>query len=229
MLEIIIIFLVAAAIFAGITWYTRRSNEQQMQVLDDSNNIEPELGDSEQLGAMFEEELENQQIIDTDKADIDVEPQITSAKKQVEEPKEEEKVAADNEMMLAFTVIARDGELFSGRSVKATLEYLDLHFGDFQMYHRVGEEKASNLFSVANVLTPGTLNPNDFATMKTPGLLLFAQLPGPVEGLTLFDGLIDTAQKMAEELGGVLSDEARNPIEISEIEEIRKQVLSLDL
>ena len=42
-------------------------------------------------------------------------------------------------------------------------------------------------FSVANIIEPGTFNPQDDATMNTPGVLMFAKLPGPVNGLTLFD------------------------------------------
>ena len=134
------------------------------------------------------------------------------------------------EMVIAFTVMSRDNTLFSGRSIKIALESLDLHFGDMQLYHRTlpGLGKQT-LFSVANVLEPGTLNPESCATMNTPGLLIFSRLPRVTNGLSLFDELLDTAKKMTDKLGGVLSDESRQPISQSSIEAMRGRILTFNL
>ena len=271
MLDIAIIIILIIIAFIGIAWYANNSRKQRTRLLEDINNPEPTLGDSEQFGSLFEQEL-NQQTIDNERFEIDAEPTITlsddavverveNAQIDIEPPvesavatspepdpvapietmsKPEVDIASPQEnavenvnewdMVIAFTVMARDGSTFSGKSVKATLESLDLHFGDLQIYHRqVPGLRTQSLFSVANILDPGTLNPDSFATMKTPGLLIFTRLPGPVNGLTLFDDLLDTAQKMADKLDGVLSDESRQAVSQSTIETMRSRILSLNL
>lgn len=141
-----------------------------------------------------------------------------------------QQIVNDWDMVIAFTVMAREGETFSGRSIKATLESLDLHFGDLQIYHRALPGSQNQvLFSVANILDPGTLNPDSFATMTTPGLLVFTRLPGPINGLTLFDDLLDAAQKMTDKLDGVLCDESRQAINQTTIEAMRSRILILNL
>ncbi|MDB2705081.1 cell division protein ZipA [Pseudomonadota bacterium] len=284
MLDLLIIIIVLIAAFVGAAWYANRSSKQRRALLDEINNIEPKMGDSNQFGELFEKEM-NQQTIDNERFDIDAEPTVSlsedfaakmpKAQKTSEsstepvveaaikidelideayEPEDitddtvelsqtadshvpiQEQLPIDNhivnewEIVIAFTVMAREGALFSGKSIKMVLESLDLHFGDLQVYHRqVPGLRTQSLFSVANILDPGTLNPNSFAMMKTPGLLIFSRLPGPVNGLTLFDDLLDTAEKMADKLDGVLSDESRQPVNQATIEAMRSRILNLNL
>jgi cell division protein ZipA len=280
-LDIAILIILVIVAFAGVAWYANRSSKQRRALLDDIDNIEPEMGESSQFGTLFEQEL-NQQTIDSERFDIDAEPTITlsddaashlspiTESKHVKAPAVEAvsqadkpmpsahkldvvedsveidlpeqthtqhadkpqhaKVVKDWDMVIAFTVMAREGTMFSGRSIKMVLESLDLHFGDMQIYHRqVPGLRSQTLFSVANILDPGTLKPDSFATMKTPGLLLFSRLPGPVNGLTVFDDLLDCAQKMTDKLDGVLSDESRQAVSQSTIEAMRSKILSLNL
>jgi len=268
-LEFTVIIISILAIFLAVAWYAYRSSKQRSQLLKDIDNIEPKLGESEQFGAVFQQELQ-QQTIDSERFDIDSEPTIslsdgaqshideqqieinrqTSKEKNesitsdrieedlkiqsIDEPIKKQGIASDNindwEMVVAFTIMARDGTTFSGRAIKTTLESLDLHFGDLQIYHRqVPGLRTQALFSVANILDPGTLNPDSFATMQTPGLLIFSRLPGPVNGLTLFDDLLDTAQKMADKLNGVLSDESRQAVSQATIEAMRSRILTMNL
>ena len=283
MLDLVIIVILLVAIFAGVAWYAHRSSKQRKALLDNINNIEPEMGDSNQFGDLFQQEM-TQQTIDSERFDIDAEPTVSLSDDFASIAPEPEKSVNDDtisidkaaikidevideayepehseqsesapapesieaidepvqatpqavnewEMVIAFTIMVREeGAFFSGKSIKSVLESLDLHFGDLQVYHRqVPGLRTQSLFSVANILDPGTLNPDSFATMKTPGLLIFSRLPGPVNGLTLFDDLLDTAQKMADKLDGVLSDEARQPISQSTIEAMRSRILHLNI
>lgn len=269
MLDIAVVIILIIVAFAGVAWYGNRSSQQRTKLLEEINDIEPELGDGDQFGALFDQELQ-QQSIDNDHFEIDAEPKITLSEsvqpvataqtkethisvtidddldeteqvieQNTAEPQEDielddmpEEPTAINEwdMVISFTVMARDEQFFSGKSIKATLESLDLHFGDLQIFHRTlpGLRKQT-LFSVANILDPGTLNPDSFATMQTPGLLVFARLPGPVNGLTLFDDLLDVAQKMTDKLDGTLCDESRQVLSQSAIEAMRNRILNLNL
>lgn len=134
-----------------------------------------------------------------------------------------------DDMVIALTIMAADAARFSGKAVKAGLDSLNLQFGDLQIYHRFtsGSYKHS-IFSVANILDPGTLLPDEFISLTTPGLLIFARLPGPVNGLVVFDDLLETAQSLTERLGGILCDDARQPISDSRLETMRSQIFNLN-
>jgi len=202
------------------------AKEPEPQKTDD-NPIEPVVEAAIKIDGLSDESYAPENI-----ADDTVELSQTAKS---HAPKQQQ-VATDNqlinewEIVIAFTVMAREGALFSGKSIKLVLEGLDLHFGDLQIYHRqVPGLRTQSLFSVANILDPGTLNPDSFAMMKTPGLLIFSRLPGPMNGLTLFDDLLDTAEKMADKLDGVLSDESRQPVNQTTVEAMRSRILNLNL
>jgi cell division protein ZipA len=134
-----------------------------------------------------------------------------------------------DDLVIALTIMAPENERFAGRAIKAALESANLHFGDLQVYHRftAGARKQS-IFSVANILDPGILLPDKFTSLTTPGLLIFARLPGPVNGLAMFDDLLETAQAITEKLGGTLSDDAREPISESRLEAMRSRIFHLN-
>ena len=99
-----------------------------------------------------------------------------------------------------------------------------------QIYHRftLGSRKQS-LFSVANIVDPGTFLPAELISMKTPGVLLFARLPGPVNGLAVLDAMLDCARQMAEQLDGVVCDEQRQPLTEQTLEALRSRIFELNL
>ncbi|MDO7596106.1 MAG: cell division protein ZipA [Pseudomonadota bacterium] len=134
-----------------------------------------------------------------------------------------------DDLVIALTIMAPENERFSGRAVKAALESSNLHFGDLQVYHRfTAGARRQSIFSVANILDPGTLLPDKFISLTTPGLLIFARLPGPVNGLAMFDDLLETAQSLTEKLGGTLSDDTREPISESRLEAMRSRIFNLN-
>ena len=257
MLEIIVITIVLLAVFIAVAWYGHLRSKKMAKLLDldddyagDSDDDESYSGES--FDALYEQELK-QRDTEQQPRDINSEPTVTLSSS-ASTLTEAESVARSNiptpdkvtatqtemslnitqehdwEMVISFTIMAMQDEQFSGKAIKSTLETLDMHFGDMQLYHRYthGIQKQS-LFSVANIIDPGTLLPDSLATMTTPGLLIFARLPGPMNGLALFDDLLEAAQKMAATLGGVLSDDQREPITDSRLEEMRSRIFNLNL
>jgi len=63
------------------------------------------------------------------------------------------------------------------------------------------------VFSVANVVEPGTFDPKERDYFTTPGLAFFMQLPGPLGGRVAFELMLNTAQRVADVLEGTLIDE----------------------
>lgn len=156
----------------------------------------------------------------------EAEPEVDAASA----PGQQQASVPDWDMVIALTIMAPDNLLFEGKQVMQVLDNLEMHFGDMHIYHRYSDASRKQvLFSAANILDPGTLIPQQLTGSTTPGLLLFTRLPGPVNGMTLFDELLSTAQTMSTSLGGVLCDDRRQPLSDDALEEMRSRIFNYNL
>ncbi|MFW5450419.1 MAG: cell division protein ZipA C-terminal FtsZ-binding domain-containing protein [Methylophagaceae bacterium] len=255
MLEIVIASIVLLAAFVGAAWYALlNSKERRKEALNEfDERMTAEV--DEAFTAIFEEEMA-QQLSDSQVPNIDsepvislseqalVKPELTPRKSTVDiilddvneeqepvEPQQNSKLTIiDWDMVIAFTITAAEGDQFSGLDLKVAFETLNFKFGELGIYHRMAHDARNTpLFSIANIIEPGTFEPQDVVSMTTSGILLFAKLPGPVNDLTLFDDLLQTAQSLTSILGGTLCDESRKPVNQSTFERMRSQILKLNL
>ena len=131
-------------------------------------------------------------------------------KSQVEEPVQQELSLDVEPLVLVLTILSKKENLLSGSEVKKALEDEGINHGDMEIFHfHMGEEKDA-VFSVANLVEPGTFNLKTINEDQTPGLSLFCQLPGPVAGTVAFELLLKKARSIADNLGGQLCDDKRN-------------------
>ncbi|WP_339778624.1 cell division protein ZipA C-terminal FtsZ-binding domain-containing protein [uncultured Methylophaga sp.] len=237
MLEIILLSVVVlvALIIGG--WYSHSRQQQRAQ------EFERELDrfdndDNSDFHARFDSVFAQDTVdlsdspkvrMDSDVADVGDEFDDSEMDDEFADADEEDDTP-DWEMVVALTIMAPESQMFTGRAIKSALEQQEMHFGDMQIYHRYTvNNRRQTLFSVANILDPGTLLPDQLISMKTPGLLMFARLPGPVNGLTVFDSMLDTAQQLTAYLGGILCDEKREPITDKHLEATRNRIFELNL
>jgi len=127
-----------------------------------------------------------------------------------EEPVQQELGLDVEPLVLVLTVLAKKENLLGGSKIKKVLEEEGINYGDMEIFHfRMGSETDA-VFSVANLVEPGTFNTKTINDEQTPGLSLFCQLPGPVAGTVAFELLLKKARIIAENLGGQLCDDKRN-------------------
>lgn len=241
MLEIIVLTLIVIIAFVATSWYAHQRSQERAQAFERELDEHRDDGDFQQrFDALFEQEMDepampssasaSDRLTDTPESEPDLFDDETPVNTQPAGEPEAASTEADWDLVVAFTVMAESGKAFTGRAVKAALEKHDLHFGDMQIYHKFNAgSRKQTLFSVANILDPGTLLPDKFVSMTTPGLLIFARLPGPVNGLALFDDLLDTAQGLSEQLDGVLCDETRQPVTDEVLESMRGKILNYQM
>jgi cell division protein ZipA len=60
---------------------------------------------------------------------------------------------------------------------------------------------------------------------STPGLTLFAQLPGPGDSLAIFSDMLFTAQRLAAKLDAEMQDETHSALTKQTVEHIRSQIM----
>ena len=134
------------------------------------------------------------------------------------------------ERIVSLFVMAREGQAFNGTDLIVAAEKAGLEYGDMGIYHRLvdGKREAGPIFSVANMLKPGSFDLSRLDALRTPGLSFFMTLPGPVTALDAWDAMLPTAQRLAELLDGQVLDEERNALGRQRIAHIRDELRGWD-
>jgi cell division protein ZipA len=132
--------------------------------------------------------------------------------------------------IVTLYVMAPDGHTFNGADVVVAAEKTGLEFGDMSVFHRLVESRVDKgpVFSMANLLKPGSFDMQNVRSIQTPGLSLFMTLPGPLSALDAWDAMLPTAQRLAELLNGVVLDEERNTIGRQRIQFMRDELRAYD-
>jgi cell division protein ZipA len=115
------------------------------------------------------------------------------------------------DMVIAMS-IQRDNHLFSGDEILAACAANNLIHGEMNVFHYPAENKASTyaLFSVANMVEPGTFNVDNMDSFTTPGISLFMQLPMQMNCLEAYNKFVEQAKLLSKSLHADLYDERFN-------------------
>lgn len=132
--------------------------------------------------------------------------------------------------VLIMNVMAKPGTRFSGADLLATLMEAGLKFGDMNIFHRHhnNDGDAPILYSLANMVVPGTFNLATMNDFETPGVSLFLSLPVVGESLAAYNDLAQTARFIADQLDGELKDENRSVMTSQTVEHGRQRVIEYE-
>lgn len=162
-----------------------------------------------------------------------VEPGLDDEDPLVAEPVEAEPAVpeaspeSDEEKVVVLTVMAKDRAPYPLADLMSVLEDAGLKRTEQHIYRR-GLDTGSGtvaLYTVANILEPGTFEAEPAESASTPGVALILQLPGPFDGLVTFEQMLATAQRIADQLGGHVLDSRRCDLTAQSIEHIREDLL----
>lgn len=145
-----------------------------------------------------------------------------SAKNNVEKKEPEE--------VIIVNIMAKSGELFSGDELLHALIENHFKFGDMDIFHRHVDRngEGGTLFSIANMVVPGTFNLAEMSEFQSPGVSMFMTLPVEEESLIAFDLMIKAARSISRILGGELKDENRSVMTNQTIEHARQKVIEYE-
>lgn len=130
------------------------------------------------------------------------------------------------ERIVTLFVAARADAPIHGSDLVVAAEKCGLDFGDMGIFHRLvdGKSEAGPVFSVANMVKPGSFDMSRIHELTTPGLSFFMALPGPLPALDAWETMLPTAQRLAELLDGTVLDEERNALGRQRIAHIRDEL-----
>jgi cell division protein ZipA len=132
--------------------------------------------------------------------------------------------------IVTLYLAARAGTKLHGPDIVVAAEKTGLSYGHMGVFHRLVDNHSERgpVFSVANIMKPGSFDMANIQAMETPAIAFFLTLPAPVAALDAWETMLPTAQRMAELLDGVVLDESRNALGRQRIAHIRDELRAYD-
>jgi cell division protein ZipA len=132
-----------------------------------------------------------------------------------------------HQRIVAIRLIAVGDQRIDGGELKAALAAERLVFGRYSIFHRLLEGDRP-LYSVASLVEPGSFDPALMASVKFPGVSLFAVFPGPLPAPQAFDELLATARRLADRLGCVLQDDSGSSLTGQRVLSLREDLVHFE-
>ena len=226
----VIIAVIGAIVFALIYFFGRPKKPGQGRrtpwARDNGDRIEPTLGGSAEpaqgeLEVGLHEELER-----LGSAIAAKRTETAAAKSPAPGIRPQQPI----ERIVTLFVAARDGEQIQGSDLVVAAEKAGLTFGDMGIFHRLisGKPEAGPVFSMANMIKPGSFDMRGIDELHTPGVSFFMTLPGPLAALDAWEAMLPTAQRLAELLDANVLDEERNALGRQRIAHLRDELRAWD-
>lgn len=131
------------------------------------------------------------------------------------------------EWLVVLNLMAAPDHPLRGDKIYLAAQKSGFEYGDRGIFHCFvtvrGEKKV--LFSLANILEPGSFNLATMNALSTRGLTLFMQLPGPLNHLAAFDEMVIRARKLAGYLQVDIYDENHRVLTPEGLQRLKQQVL----
>ncbi|MBU3672835.1 MAG: hypothetical protein FGM43_09790 [Sinobacteraceae bacterium] len=139
----------------------------------------------------------------------------------VEWPPEQERV------IVSVRVVARNGERFTGASLRQALLGEGFVHGEMEIFHRAhGDGRV--ILSAASLTRPGSFDVTSMDSGLYLGLNLFSVLPGPLAGKDTVDKLLTVGHTLARRLRGELLDGRGEALTEARLADMRREAAAAD-
>ncbi len=141
--------------------------------------------------------------------------------------KKQEKEPSLPVKIIQLNIVPRDhAGLFYGDDILCVAQDVGMDLGEMDIFHHYGDdpEQKHAVYSMASMVEPGVFPVDNMDGFSTPGLAIFATLPGPKDGLSIFADMLYTAEQLANLLDGELRDETHSALSKQTISHIREEI-----
>jgi len=155
-----------------------------------------------------------------DQSELELEPLAASGRRGLVRPK--------SPVVLSLHITPRKGA-FDGEAVVRAAGRCGVEPGEMEIFHRYAdaESREHPVFSMANMVKPGTFPFGDMAEFESPGLTLFSQVEGASDDPFRLEAMLTAAHCLADRLKAEIRDEARELLTPESEERLRDQAHEL--
>lgn len=129
-------------------------------------------------------------------------------------------------LLIILNIMAKSGKFLHGPDILDAVMAAGFVHGEMNIFHfhdkSLNDKRA--VCSLANSIEPGFFEMDKIEEVKTSGLTLFMQLPGPVDGRTAFEQTLKLGRVLAENLNADLCDETRSVLTMQSIEHLKEKI-----
>ena len=135
------------------------------------------------------------------------------------------------EEVIVINVMAKEGELFTGSDLLPVLLQQGMQLGGMSIFHKYADSSGNGpaIFSMANMVKPGTFDAAQMEKFSTPGVSFILQLPNAFGNMKSFEQMLSAADLIKKSLNGDLKDEYRSVITRQTIEHCRQRIQDFEL
>jgi len=204
------------------------SVSEQDDVIDglDEDNKEQDIFSSTDLPNKLEEE-----ILPAEET-VEKEPQITSETNNIKQESQKEKVTEatiqEPSDIFVFNVVARDGSRLGGHELLQFFLTSGFRYGHMNIFHRHENADGTGevLFSIANMMLPGTFDLDSMEQFQSKGISFFLTAPNDkIDIKKAFDLMLRAVIQIAEEFDCDVLNEEHGVLTEAEFIEYRSRLL----
>lgn len=211
---------------------SRPQREPLLQPLDEEPLVEPAYATAPTFGA--------REHAQATAPEYKAQPRYAAPEPAYEEPAYEEPVQEPQierqpvekiwQDVYVINLMARPGHDLQGATLISSLLALGFKFGEMDIFHRHEDlnGKGEVLFSMINMVKPGTFNPYRMEQFTTPGVSLFMQLPLRSNAAFAFEHMLQSADQLASDLDAMLTDVDRSPLSDETIARYRHELAAYE-